>query len=139
MTWTIYDPTTGITTSRVRNPNQLVGRPHVPGDWQPGRWYVVRGQPRELPPHPDSADHIVWQWDLATESWSVDLPRTEQRAREQRERLFAFVDKVSPMWWAAMTPAQQSEATAYRQAILDITRQPGWPAMIEWPLKPAWL
>lgn len=139
MTWSIYDPTTGIITSRVHNANQLLDRPHVAGNYQPGRWYVMRGQVRPLPDHPLGADHIVWQWDLATESWLVDLPRTEQSARAQRQSLFAFVDKVSPMWWAAMTPEQQTETTAYRQAILDITQQEGWPVMIDWPLKPAWL
>lgn len=139
MTWSIYDPKTGIITSRVNNANQLIGRPHVPGSYQPGRYFVDRDEVFALPQPPDSADHIQWQWDLETRSWSVDVSRTDLAARIKRQGLFAFVDRVSPMWWAAMSVEQQQEAIDYRQAILDITKQEGYPVMIDWPLKPAWL
>lgn len=139
MTWTIYDPTTGITTSRVRNQNQIVGRPHVPGSYQPGQWFVKLGQIRRLPDPPASLDHVVWIWNLEQESWSVDAARTEWAARDARERLLIDVDRVNPMWWQAMTVEQQTETAAYRQAILDLPGQPGWPESIDWPPKPAWL
>lgn len=139
MTWSIYDLKSGIITSRVNNQNQLIGRPNVPGNYQPGKWYVKRGRVHALPLPPDSADHIVWTWDLNSEAWIIDLQRTDQKAREQRQVLFGFVDRVSPMWWAAMTEEQQVAVTTYRQEILDITKQEGYPVMIDWPAKPAWL
>ena len=139
MTWTIYDPTTGITTSRVRNANQIAGRAHVPGTWQPGAWYVKQGQPRPLPDRPVSQDHVVWLWDLGQETWQVDRTRTEWAARDRRQGLFQAVDQVSPMWWAAMTADQQAGTAAYRQAIIDLTDQPGWPEIIAYPAKPPWL
>ncbi len=39
--------------------------------------------------------------------------------------------------WAEMTPEKQSEWSAYRTALLDITDQAGFPHDITWPTKPA--
>jgi len=38
--------------------------------------------------------------------------------------------------WAEMTPEKQSEWSAYRTALLDITDQAGFPHDITWPTKP---
>lgn len=139
MTYSIYDPRSGIILSRVNNPNQLVGRDYVTGNYQPGEYYVRRDQVKKLPEKPAAQEHVEFNWDLATESWQYDEQRTEQAARRARQDLFKFVDRVSPMWYASMTPEQQAEVTAYRQAILDLTDQLGWPRVIAYPRKPAWL
>lgn len=139
MTYSIYDPTSGIITSRVNNTNQIIGRKYVAGNYQPGQYYVIRDQVKPLPPKPAGQSYVQWIWELSTESWQYDPKRTESEARRLRQDLFAFVDKVSPMWYASMSPEQQAETQAYRQAILDLTDQPGWPRSVSWPVKPAWL
>lgn len=59
-------------------------------------------------------------------------------ARNERDRLLAESDKyVLPDRWAMMTPEQQAAWSAYRQALRDITTQPGFPTEINWPVKPA--
>lgn len=139
MTWSIYDPTTGLVTSRVNNANQILERDHVRGNYLPGQWYVKNGEPCLLPTKPVMGPQVQFRWDLSTESWQINIDATAYRARQIRQDMLAAVDKVNPMWWAAMTPEQQAATAAYRQALLDITDQPGYPEVIDWPAKPAWL
>lgn len=139
MIYSIYDPITGIVMSRVRDPRQILDRPYVDGNWTPGQYYVRDGQAYLLPSKPAAQNQVRWLWDKASESWIYDAEATKIAARDIRQNLFANVDRVNPMWWAAMTPEQQAATAAYRQALLDITDQPGYPEVIDWPLKPAWL
>lgn len=136
MTWSTYDPLTGIVTSRVRNENQLLDRPAVPGDWSPGRYYVREGQVRPLPP---CADPSLYTWNLDQEQWVLDPAACDRQARATRADLLTAVDRVNPMWWQSLDGERQAQVSAYRQALLDITRQPGYPITISWPVTPAWL
>jgi len=49
------------------------------------------------------------------------------------------VDRVNPVWYASLTTEQQAELSAYRQALLDVPNQSGFPDSIIWPPKPTWL
>ena len=139
MTYSIYDPITGIIVSRVNDPGQILDRPHITGDYTPGEYQVVDHQVIPLPKAPAGPIQAVWLWDKAAQTYVIDIMRTERSARRIRQELLAAVDKVNPMWWAAMTSEQQALTAAYRQALLDITDQPGFPETIDWPTKPAWL
>ena len=44
---------------------------------------------------------------------------------------------MSPIRWETMSPEEQQVWKDYRQALLDITEQPGWPWNITWPLHPS--
>ena len=46
------------------------------------------------------------------------------------------VDTINGVRWSLMTNAQQNAWTAYRQALLDVPAQEGFPKTIIWPDKP---
>lgn len=46
------------------------------------------------------------------------------------------VDTLNAVRWASMTNTQQSAWTNYRQALLDVPAQEGFPKTIVWPSKP---
>lgn len=59
------------------------------------------------------------------------------RATRDR-RLNAQVDPIvsNPLRWASMSAEKQGEWTAYRQALLDVPQQAGFPHNVVWPTKP---
>lgn len=60
------------------------------------------------------------------------------QVRERRDWLLRTeVDSYNPMRWESLTAEQQNAIRVYRQALLDITAQPGFPWTIEWPIIPA--
>lgn len=71
-----------------------------------------------------------------------NLPRirpTETAVRQARDNLLSAV--VDPMAsnilrWNAMTVETQQLWAAYRQALLDIPDQAGFPTDVTWPTKP---
>ncbi|WP_396190114.1 phage tail assembly chaperone [Flavobacterium sp.] len=95
--------------------------------------YVTNNTLVDMPERP-SNNHI---FNYATKQWDFDTERTTLRALYRRDQLLAEgPDRISPVWWNSMTPEKQSEWSAYRQALLDITAQPGYPETIVWPEKP---
>lgn len=93
----------------------------------------------EMPP-----EQINGVW---TQVWSV-IDRTQEdkqamtegqaaSVRQERDRrLHEDCDCINPMWWQDMTDDQKLGMKAYRQALLDVPNQPGFPWSIEWPVKP---
>jgi hypothetical protein len=68
-------------------------------------------------------------------------PTTEQlaaNARGQRDALLSEVDSIvgNPLRWASFSEAQQTTWANYRQALLDVPQQAGFPNTINWPTKP---
>ena len=64
-------------------------------------------------------------------SSSVLDPDAEMLIRSKRDRLLSDTD------WMAMSDNTMSPAwIAYRQALRDVTAQPGYPFAVEWPSKP---
>ena len=62
------------------------------------------------------------------------------KARLLRNKILQHtVDRVNPVWYANLTAEQQAELAAYRQALLDVPAQSGWPTTISWPSQPSWL
>lgn len=64
-----------------------------------------------------------------------------QAAREYRDNLLHDLDLVvaNPLRWSSFSPDQQSAIAAYRQALLDVPQQTGFPSAINWPEKPSFL
>lgn len=64
----------------------------------------------------------------------------EQRCnlcRARRNKLLALhIDQINAVRWAAMTEPQRTAWINYRQALLDVPEQPGWPDDIQWPERP---
>lgn len=62
--------------------------------------------------------------------------------RSWRDRYLSVCDKISPMRWNSMSDTEKQAWTDYRQALLDITDQPGFPwdgdvDKAPWPVKPS--
>jgi hypothetical protein len=72
----------------------------------------------------------------------VDHRSDDQKSKDARlfrnELLAREVDPIvtNPLRWGAMTAGEQRMWTDYRQSLLDIPQQPGFPSSISWPSKP---
>jgi hypothetical protein len=70
----------------------------------------------------------------------TDAEKREEKEAEvkaKRERiLLETVDRVNGLWWEAMPEARKEQWREYRQALLDITGQPGYPFEVTWPERP---
>jgi hypothetical protein len=58
--------------------------------------------------------------------------------RMKRDSLLAEVDAIAgnALRWAALSAEQQNAWAAYRQALLDVPQQSGFPNNIAWPARP---
>ena len=66
------------------------------------------------------------------------LEELEYQARLQRNSLLRGVDSIvgNPLRWASFSQTQQTAWANYRQALLDVPQQAGFPNTINWPTKP---
>ena len=66
------------------------------------------------------------------------LERIKGEREERNRRLLAEVDPIvsNALRWNDMTDAKRTEWTNYRQALLDVPAQDGYPDNITWPTKP---
>lgn len=67
------------------------------------------------------------------------LEREPIALRKIRDRLLRDeVDAVvsNPLRWASLTAEQQQAWADYRQALLDVPSQVGFPHSVDWPIKP---
>ena len=57
---------------------------------------------------------------------------------ERNYKLAADVDPIAgnALRWAELTPEQQQALATYRQALLDVPQQAGFPNDVAWPTKP---
>lgn len=93
----------------------------------------------ELAPQQDG--EIGWTW---TDSGWVKPPEPEISdeelillSRVRRDSLLtSFVDTLNPIRWETMTEEKKNEWRTYRQNLLDVPQQSGFPRNIIWPTKP---
>ena len=89
---------------------------------------------------PDHTGEIGWTW--TENGWFTNevAPTIEQiaeRARFKRNNLLKqTVDRINPLRWESYTQEQKDAWAAYRQALLDVPQQEGFPTNIVWPVKP---
>ena len=98
-----------------------------------GRHYVdVSGEAPvlvELPPRP-SLRHTFY---YVRFRWVLDAEHLAREARLQRHQLLSASD------WTQLPDVPEATRLAwqdYRQALRDITGQPGFPEQVEWPTAP---
>ena len=123
--------------TRRAEPTDITGI--IEGNYSSKDYYidVNTQQPVPMPPKPVGVDSV---FDYETKQWqSVIRVPTETEIRHQRDRALGDVDRVNPIWYNSLSEQQQTELAEYRQALLDITTQAGFPAAVVWPLKPLWL
>jgi hypothetical protein len=63
---------------------------------------------------------------------------TAAQVRADREARLMDVDAVAgnTLRWAALTSAEQAIWAVYRQALLDVPQQEGFPSEVTWPVAP---
>lgn len=74
-----------------------------------------------------------YRFDIALERWVYDTAPAAEAAREQRARLLLASD------WTQLPDVPLTTKTlwaAYRQALRDVTAQPGFPTEVTWPTPP---
>jgi hypothetical protein len=58
----------------------------------------------------------------------------EEEVRAKRDRiLLGTVDRVNGIRWETMPEGEKARWREYRQALLDIPEQPGYPDAVTWP------
>jgi Phage tail assembly chaperone protein len=86
-----------------------------------------------MPPRPKGE----YRFDYALKSWVFDTAGAAKKAYAKRDELLKNgPDRISPIWWSSMTAEQQAAWSQYRQALLDVPQQAGFPADINWPTSP---
>jgi len=144
MNYTIYDPTTGAIsghysfTAPELIEDNLNGKSYIEGKYNHIEYYIVNNAPVLKPEDPSSAT-VKYVFDYTTKNWIVEQALTIATARKQRNQLLYAIDKINPIWYSTLSDQQKTDLVAYRQALLDVPQQQGFPITIMWPTKPEWL
>lgn len=71
----------------------------------------------------------------------LNPPITAEEVRLQRDGLLKDLDKVvsNPLRYGSYSSEQMLELITYRQDLLDITKQVGFPTKVKWPDKPSFI
>ena len=68
---------------------------------------------------------------------ALSLENTIIAERNKRDSLLqAVVDAMNPMRWELLSDDEKQAWRDYRQALLDVPQQPGFPHEIAWPVAP---
>jgi hypothetical protein len=142
MNYTIYDSVSGeilYTISGTGNDIilNLVDKTYIEGSYNQDQYYVdINTQTICNKPASPSMYHV---WNPGIKTWELDTAQVTTSARQQRDRLLSEIDRVNPVWYASLTAEQQEQLIAYRQQLLDVPQQEGFPITIDWPIQPGWL
>jgi len=139
MNYTLYDPSTGQIIANIIGSDPAENSSYVEGIYDGKIYYIDNGQPVAIPQKPIAfLQSYIFDW--TTKMWTTDMDATTALVKRYRNNLLnQSVDLISPIWWASLTAEQQAEATTYRQALLDVPSQTGFPTNVVWPTKPSWL
>jgi hypothetical protein len=143
MTYTIYDPITGeISGTVVGDPDQLEqnlnGKSYIEGSWSGRDYYIENNQPVKISDNP-STPYEPYVWDCVSRAWIFNLEKSIGLYRAERNSRLSQIDRVNSIWYASLSADQQRELADYRQALLAVPQQSGFPETVNWPAKPAWL
>lgn len=146
MNYTIFDPTTGEIISTVSSDSDesiqahLSDKSYIDNHYSSQTHYIdiETSTPVTKPIDPSTAQEI-YRWDHASKTWILDMDLIAMNTRAQRNNLLLQIDAVSPVRYASLATEQQAELQAYRQQLLDVPQQSGFPVTIAWPTRPTWL
>jgi len=73
-----------------------------------------------------------------SETYEVTLVVTEVEVRAERDKRLLEMDALlcNPIRWGLFDDTTQAEWATYRQALLDVPQQDGFPNTVTWPDKP---
>ena len=98
--------------------------------------------PKEVDPHnaytlEEVRTYLLGNPEMLIDLEGIETERITREARAHRDYLLKeTVDSVNPMRWEALTELQKDAWRAYRQALLDVPQQEGFPNNITWPEAP---
>ena len=144
MKYTIYNPNNGrivqmvVVTDIDQLTATLNGNQYLEGHWADDKYYISNGEPVVKPADP-STTTLQYDWDADNKTWNLNTLFSTIKSREHRNTLLGAVDRINPVWYATLTSTQQQELAQYRQALLDVPQQSGFPEAAIWPTKPQWL
>lgn len=135
--FTVYDEITGqiffsgaasdITV--LAAPGQLV----LEGRKLEGGWIDLNTMEHRLPNPKPSINHT---FDFVTKQW-VDARTNQQKSEMIRQLRDTRLKNTDWTQLPDVPVANQTAWAAYRQALRDITLQPGYPESVNWPTKPS--
>lgn len=68
---------------------------------------------------------------------AISLEKSIEKERQKRDSLLKeVVDRLNPMRWELLSEDQKQAWREYRQALLDVPQQEGFPNNITWPEAP---
>jgi hypothetical protein len=148
-TYTIYNPSTGEITgtftgdptsqrSNILDPTSLIS--YIDGQFDHLNYYV--DLTTKLPvekPHDPSNGQSNYKFNFSTKQWVYDSETSATLVRQSRNFALEEIDKVSVVWYNTLTDQQKTELNNYRQDLLAIPQQTGFPESVTWPAKPEWL
>lgn len=90
----------------------------------------------ELAPQHDG--QIGWIWNGTGWNIPVDLEKLAETVRLERDNLLScYVDKLNGARWDFMSQEEKNIWIQYRQDLLDVPQQEGFPENVIWPQKPS--
>ena len=138
MIYSIYNPSTGQILSTISDPVAVILPDNaILGSYNDYDHYVdINTKIVQTKSSKPSINHV---WNVDSKIWELDQSQAESAIRRQRNNLLSQVDRVNAIWYAELTTEQQIELQNYRQALLSVPQQSGFPTTIDWPNKPSWL
>ena len=85
----------------------------------------------------DVRNYLLDNPDMLLDSAQIETDRLTREARVRRDALLKeVVDSVNPMRWELLSDVEKQAWRDYRQALLDVPQQEGFPNTITWPEAP---
>jgi hypothetical protein len=137
MNYTLYEPDTGQILSVVSDLTLAKGNHYILGSWSGQSYYIKDKQAKLYPTLPGPSTH--YSWNFLTESWQFNSENAARNQRLIRDTLLSAVDRVNPIWYVSLGVERQVALQEYRQALLSVPEQPGFPESVIWPTRPPWL
>lgn len=144
MNYTIYDPTTGAISGHYSFTDtdlidvNLQGKSYIQGKYSHTEYYIANNAPVLKPEDPSNYPQ-VYSFNYESKSYQYNQEASQTAIRTLRNKLLHTVDNISPVRYSTLSDQQKSDVVAYRQALLDVPQQQGFPTGIMWPSKPEWL
>jgi hypothetical protein len=143
MNYTFYNPDTGeiigviSTSDLITAEKNLQDKIWIEGYYNPLEYYIANGQAVAKSVCPK--DGREYQYNLTTNQWILNIEKESQSMRKLRDNNLSAIDRVNPVRYASLTTDEQNQLAVYRQQLLDVPQQAGFPTQVEWPSKPVWL
>lgn len=137
MNYTIYNQTTGQ-ISRIVQTTEIelqlqADESYIEGSYNDITYYIENNEPIEISEKP--SPYAVF--DYATKEWVLNTTLATNDILSKRRKLLLDSDWTDTL--SAKTRLGDdlyNQWQVYRQALRDITTQPGYPLNVEWPVAP---